>query len=269
MNKSKIISYLEDNIDRICVSLVCKRWFNERDKYLYFNTDSIRMNNFIKEEDGNFDENEEDEEIINNRKNSPNIDDRISQNITKFYLDSYDDLLNNIKSIYGMISNSNVSILKGISSLSNLVIDYSQTLQVGSLPPNLKVLVHLGKSKISSDGVLPQSLCTLKSPISWIPFIKSLNNLTTLTLYQSDNSIITIDLSELPDSLTSLKILYFCRLISTLSPSIRYLDIHQTQYDIDEIFKNRSQYHFERLTINGYKQESLDNMKTRELKIDW
>ncbi|EFA75844.1 hypothetical protein PPL_10899 [Heterostelium album PN500] len=40
---NKIISYLDDNIDRICFSLVCKRWYNDRDKYLIFNTDSINL----------------------------------------------------------------------------------------------------------------------------------------------------------------------------------------------------------------------------------
>ncbi|EFA78971.1 hypothetical protein PPL_08439 [Heterostelium album PN500] len=42
---SKIVNYLEDNIDRIVFTLVCKRWFEERDKYLYFNTDHIYMIN--------------------------------------------------------------------------------------------------------------------------------------------------------------------------------------------------------------------------------
>ncbi|EFA74919.1 hypothetical protein PPL_11953 [Heterostelium album PN500] len=41
---NKIISYLDENIDRICFSLVCKRWFNDRDKYLIFNTDYICIN---------------------------------------------------------------------------------------------------------------------------------------------------------------------------------------------------------------------------------
>ncbi|EFA77924.1 hypothetical protein PPL_08568 [Heterostelium album PN500] len=40
---NKIISYLDDNIDRICFSLVCKRWYNDRDKYLIFNIDSTDL----------------------------------------------------------------------------------------------------------------------------------------------------------------------------------------------------------------------------------
>ncbi|EFA75810.1 hypothetical protein PPL_10865 [Heterostelium album PN500] len=40
---NKIISYIDDNIDIICFSLVCKRWYNDRDKYLVFNTDNINL----------------------------------------------------------------------------------------------------------------------------------------------------------------------------------------------------------------------------------
>ncbi|EFA78975.1 hypothetical protein PPL_08443 [Heterostelium album PN500] len=281
----KIVSYLEDNIDRICVSLVCKRFFDERDKYLYFNTDNIGMNNIQVEED-------KDDEIYNH-KNVFTL---------KSYRSSILRSLNQKKEIYKMISNSNVSTLKGISSLScisagvlpntlkklkfgsnfnqalephvlpsslthlQLGRDYAQTLQVGSLPPNLRVLINNGNCVIS-DGVLPQSLCTLKSPFSWIPFIKSLDNLTTLTLTQFGCSESKINLSDLPASLTSLDIHGSCHLTSTLSPSIKYLNIFETQYDIDEIFKDRSQYHFERISVDGFKQESLDNLKIKELQL--
>ncbi|EFA78974.1 hypothetical protein PPL_08442 [Heterostelium album PN500] len=394
----KIVNYLEDNLDKICVSLVCKRWFNERDKYLYFNTDHININ-LCKDIASSGELDEDEEEVSYDHSNNESNKDaplynikclftlksyrssilrslnqkgnctltygrcfyqtdysvnpsiyredkmfRITPNITKVMIS--DKLDNNyLKEIYEMISNSNVSTLKGISSLScvlpvnltsisfdhrfeepllagylppnlkklkfewnpnfnqpikagvfpntleklvfgesfnqrlepnvlpssltylELGYDYSQTLQVGSLPPNLRVLIIYGNSKISSDGVLPQSLSTLESPLTWIPFIKSLNNLTTLMLFQSDDSINTIDLSDLPSSLTSLEILDSCNLKSSLSPSIRYLGIHLTEFDIDEIFKDRSQYHFERLCLDGSKEESLENLKIKELQL--
>ncbi|EFA75781.1 hypothetical protein PPL_10836 [Heterostelium album PN500] len=40
---NKIVSYLEYDIDIICFSLVCKRWYNDRDKYLVFNTNNINL----------------------------------------------------------------------------------------------------------------------------------------------------------------------------------------------------------------------------------
>ncbi|EFA78751.1 hypothetical protein PPL_08212 [Heterostelium album PN500] len=38
---SKIIDVLEENIDRICLTLTCKRLFNEKDKYFRLNSDDI------------------------------------------------------------------------------------------------------------------------------------------------------------------------------------------------------------------------------------
>ncbi|EFA75812.1 hypothetical protein PPL_10867 [Heterostelium album PN500] len=43
MSKNKKLFIENDNIDIICFSLVCKRWYNERDKYLIFNTDLINL----------------------------------------------------------------------------------------------------------------------------------------------------------------------------------------------------------------------------------
>ncbi|EFA85270.1 hypothetical protein PPL_02270 [Heterostelium album PN500] len=40
---SKINSFLSDNQDRICFSLVCKRWFKDRDSYLWFNSDYLSI----------------------------------------------------------------------------------------------------------------------------------------------------------------------------------------------------------------------------------
>ncbi|EFA80619.1 hypothetical protein PPL_06558 [Heterostelium album PN500] len=152
------------------------------------------------------------------------------------------------------------------SSLTYLELgyDYSHTLQVGSLPPNLRVLIHHGFSEIS-NGVLPKSLCTLKgAALSWIPFIKPLPNLTALSFFHVTTNI-TLDLSNLPASLTSLDINATCRLTSTVSPSIKHLNLTGLSYDIDEIFKDRSQYHFEELSVDAFKQESLDNLKIKEL----
>ncbi|EFA80100.1 hypothetical protein PPL_06922 [Heterostelium album PN500] len=162
------------------------------------------------------------------------------------------------------------NVLPASLTFLELGLDFSETLQVGSLPPNLRVLKCYGNSAIS-DGVLPKSLCTLESPLSWMPFIKSLDNLTTLRLSQSDSYSlgISVNLADLPVSLTNLNISTSCILTSSISPSIRYLDIHHTEYDIDEIFKDRSRYNFERLCVNGAKNESLDNLKIKELKLQF
>ncbi|EFA77941.1 hypothetical protein PPL_08586 [Heterostelium album PN500] len=43
---SNIVNNLSDNIDKICFTLVCKRWFNDRDKYLKFN--NVRLYSSMK-----------------------------------------------------------------------------------------------------------------------------------------------------------------------------------------------------------------------------
>ncbi|EFA80609.1 hypothetical protein PPL_06548 [Heterostelium album PN500] len=382
---SKIVNYL-DNIDRIVFTLVCKRWFDDRDKYLSFNTDDINIIN-----DNNvgvftlksyrslilrsFNQKSNCVLSIGGTKKDYSLDPHLSNSLIHLLIinnivthgeDTINRISPNITTVYlteklgtkftenlfGMISNSNVSTLKDISSLSNVLLpvnltsitfayvfdspllagylppklkklkfeshsdfnqpisagvlpntltklifgarfnqrlepnvlpesltflelggDYSHTLQVGSIPPNLKVFNHFGERICDiSDGVLPQSLCTLKgSPLSWIPFIKSLNNLTTLSLYQNDidDSYYTVDFADLPASLTDLDIQASCLLISSISPSIRNLDIASTQYDIDEIFKNRSQFNLERLCVDGSKLESLDKLKIKELQLDF
>ncbi|EFA75340.1 hypothetical protein PPL_11416 [Heterostelium album PN500] len=40
---TKIIRELDEDIDRICFSLVCKRWFDHRDKYLWFNCFDLKQ----------------------------------------------------------------------------------------------------------------------------------------------------------------------------------------------------------------------------------
>ncbi|EFA77905.1 hypothetical protein PPL_08544 [Heterostelium album PN500] len=366
----KIVSYLEENIDKICVSLVCKRLFSERDKYLYFNTDHLNVN-ISKEIDnlGGRSKSKSNKEApvyyikslftmksyrtsllrsLGQKSNCTLIygkaiyETDYSVNPYKYPVENIYGITPNItkveiakpidnkylKEIYGMISNSNVSTLIGISSLSyvlpvnltsitfnekfnkallagqlppnlkELIFEwnsifnqpisagvlpntleklmfgsysyfnkpfephvlpssltylelgrsYTQTLQVGSLPPNLRVLIHCGSySKISAD--------------------ESLDNLTALTLFYRYDSVGTLDLSDLPASLTSLDIESSLHLTSSLSPSIRYLSIHNSKYDVDEIFKDRSQYNFEILSVDGYKQESLENLKINELQL--
>ncbi|EFA85562.1 hypothetical protein PPL_01521 [Heterostelium album PN500] len=40
---SKIVYFIDDNIDRICFSFACRRWYFERDKYLIFNSNAISI----------------------------------------------------------------------------------------------------------------------------------------------------------------------------------------------------------------------------------
>ncbi|EFA80743.1 hypothetical protein PPL_06329 [Heterostelium album PN500] len=48
---TRITNELRDNIDRICFSLVCKRWFDERDRYLLFNIDNHIKQRYLNDDD--------------------------------------------------------------------------------------------------------------------------------------------------------------------------------------------------------------------------
>ncbi|EFA80618.1 hypothetical protein PPL_06557 [Heterostelium album PN500] len=158
------------------------------------------------------------------------------------------------------------------SSLKYLSFESDHILKVGSLPPNLEEFTfgRIDSSRKPSrvdDGVLPLTLRKLTAPVSWLPSIKSLSNLKSLTLQDADKD--KIDLSYLPCSLTELNILSGGQLISTMPPTIRYLDLIDTPFDTDEIFIDRSQYHFEYLSVNESKVESLQEffLDTQTLPI--
>ncbi|EFA80617.1 hypothetical protein PPL_06556 [Heterostelium album PN500] len=45
--------------------------------------------------------------------------------------------------------------------------------------------------------------------------------------------------------------------------------IHLAEYDIDEIFKDRSQYHLETLSVNANKQEGYRLRQSKDQRTDW
>ncbi|EFA77123.1 Eukaryotic translation initiation factor 5A [Heterostelium album PN500] len=119
MGQEEVISYKQ--LDGF---LVCKRLFEERDKYLYFNTGHINILHQIEKED---------EEVVKNRYYNGIFKLKSYQSLIKrsfnqnsnicfeekeediFDLNEYDE--DDLKNLYRMISNSNVFSLKGISSL--------------------------------------------------------------------------------------------------------------------------------------------------------
>ncbi|EFA80615.1 hypothetical protein PPL_06554 [Heterostelium album PN500] len=359
---SKIINYIDDNVDRIVFTLVCKRWFNERHKYLSFKTDhiininkcnvnqdsmclksykSIYIDSFKHKNNyylhvirgDTIDYKMTPEQLIEINEIPPkfsaiaiDIDSsdatcyemyrlisrsqvttlercrtlryRLPENLTNISFISFNEPLlpgylpQHLKSLefaHGFNQPIKKGDLPNTLEILNLGDDFKQAiepgvlpsslkvlkyygghiLKVGSLPPNLEEFYFLGNTVPIDDGVLPLTLCEVKAPLSWLPSIKSLSNIKSLILYQCDIDS-TIDLSYLPCSLTKLAISQRRRkrLISTMPPSIKHLDLTHLSYNIDEIFKDRSQYHFEYLKLDGYKPDSLDNLKIDDLELD-
>ncbi|EFA76680.1 hypothetical protein PPL_09430 [Heterostelium album PN500] len=330
---AKIISLIHENVDRIVFTLTCKRWFNERHKYLSFNTDIIKEIITKKEIDDSFLNSYKSIYIDSiNRKNNYHLFASYG-NSTDYYieLNKLPLIYNSIRislpqehsyfeEIYRLIPLSNITTLKkcqtlryrlpeNLTSISffqkfnepllpgylpanlkilsfkytifnqpikvgilpnileKLILDrgFRQPLEPGvlptslkyltyhgiffkveSLPPNLEVFKYYGRSLLKENDVLPMTLHTLTAPSSWLPAIKSLPNLKSLSLTFSHYDDETIDLGYLPSSLTQLEI-EKGRYISTMPPSIKRLDLLHAEYDIDEIFKDRSQYQFDYL----------------------
>ncbi|EFA80751.1 2-nitropropane dioxygenase [Heterostelium album PN500] len=287
---SEIISHLK-NIDRICWSLVCKRWYNQKDRYLLFDTDRITSK-------AHLDHFKPQYRMVMSRslelKNDCSVLFSMKTSQTSgfdYYIDYGNYFLYKtfMIDINGwMLTYSLLLLLLSIGTLKDIDKIYTNVtsirfyksydlreLKVGSLPPNLTVLKFSGYSQAIEAGVLPQSLVRLESaPITWIPAIKTLASLKTLSFYTrfgSETVDNLIKLDELPPSLTDLSFKSTYQLRSAIPTAIRYLDIGSCQYDMQELFPSgsRPNYRFEMLAIAKQIQSysSLQDIKVRALKL--
>ncbi|EFA75746.1 hypothetical protein PPL_10800 [Heterostelium album PN500] len=365
---SNIVDNLKDNIDKICFSLVCKRWFDNRNRYLLFNTKNfycnykdrskITMNSYRSLIFESLNQKKQRTMFVTKDKNyiyhyDYTIDydsiesiDEIDQNIVKV-IESREMILREDSDklytrLYELIGKSNVTGLRkcmtlkygipmNITSLAfsyyfnealfkgcfppnlkklkfvgqfNQVIEVGvlpdtlesleighlnqilepgvlptslkilritgsapdNYLKVGSLPPNLEEFIQNGAYINIDSNVLPNSLITLgKVPLPWMKSIKPLENLRSLMVRRSTGCL---DLSDLPQSLTRLDIFHSLSVLKSLPTSIKHLNIAYSEYDIDELFPDRSLYHFESLQVSPFKQESLDGLDIKRLLME-
>ncbi|EFA75832.1 hypothetical protein PPL_10887 [Heterostelium album PN500] len=375
---SKIINYLDDNIDRICCSFVCRKWFNERERYLSFNTDRLFVTDMQDNDhfylksyqslmsksidtkskcsliigDNRFendfhltpqsfrtingfslyvyklilcdqttrnafkDDHQKVESLLKMISNSnivkfkgcPTIRFRLPTNLTSVTFSGYFDepllpgyLPPMLKRLYlgnGLKSNFNQPITAAVlpNTLEKLVLGYrfSHPLEpgvlpvslrvlringtaftykpiVGTFPPNLEILEYSGYDSPIGDGVLPATLHTIEYiPLSWIPAVRSLPNIRSLTFWHWDfnEDFQTISLSDLPMTLTRLGVYSTTELAGSMPPSIKHLSLEGATYEVDEIFKDRSQYHLDFLKIDGQFEQSLASLDIKHLEID-
>ncbi|EFA75755.1 hypothetical protein PPL_10810 [Heterostelium album PN500] len=108
---SIIVDNLTDNIDKICFSLVCKRWFENRNRYLLFDTNTLYC---------------------------------IDKHSSKITLNSYRSLiLLNQKRECSMLVNSE----KAYSGLYDHIIDYDSIESIDEIDPNIvRVALRLKRS---------------------------------------------------------------------------------------------------------------------------
>ncbi|EFA75414.1 substrate adhesion molecule [Heterostelium album PN500] len=138
---SKIIRELNDDLDRVCFSLVCKRWFDQRDKYLWFNCRDLPQNNDLIDEKKNkeFTMNSYREQY----KRSLDLKSDCTLNI-RFYTNDPSIII-----VYGVHTSNlyNDSILQGNADIppSFSRIKFANSIELGD-----RLIAKLAKSNLSS-----------------------------------------------------------------------------------------------------------------------
>ncbi|EFA83132.1 hypothetical protein PPL_03922 [Heterostelium album PN500] len=187
---TKIVRQLENNLDRICLSLVCRKFYDERDSYLSFNSDFIAKCTPFANQPVMFSRSYQkqfNDQINSEPKNSLLF--ISSSEIQPFGSGAFNQIFNDnsIEKIYfadnfkwdlnlytKLIGNSNVKTIQlgwnfndsippsSIPSNIETIIfgfNFNKELEVGSLPPNLKKIIFEGYfNKVFQPGVLPNSL---------------------------------------------------------------------------------------------------------------
>ncbi|EFA77174.1 hypothetical protein PPL_12382 [Heterostelium album PN500] len=203
---SKITGYLDDNVDRICFSLVCKRWFHDRDSYLMFNTDELKLKySYCK----------------------------------RFYLRSYQSIyeksLKQVKesSLYinehdSISAIHDYSFTIGIYQATNIRKMIGCTTLEYGLPPNL---THLSFSQNFNEplfqGCFPSSLKKIKFNLGFSQSIPPDVLPSQLEKLVIDNDQVTIEPGLFPSSLTILKLPSTEHTLQpgSIPPNLEYLEI--------------------------------------------
>ncbi|EFA75845.1 hypothetical protein PPL_10900 [Heterostelium album PN500] len=277
---NKIVSYLEYDIDIICFSLVCKRWYNDRDKYLVFNTNNINL----------FTLNTTDINQNHKHFNLPSYNNILLKSIQsktkctliigkiKYYtFDYHYDDVRNLKSIpnnvsvidittneyteddmeylYRLISESqSVTKLKGCNTLKyglpksiksiKFKYNFNEQLVKGSLPNTLEVLDFEDPLKQEiPPGVLPDSL-------------------RKLSLYNYQYEFLP---GVLPSGLSKIDLNNYQHTIlpGVLPSGLRYLNLHN--YEL-EILPGVLPDVLQKFTLDGYRHEFQPGVLPSSLK---
>ncbi|EFA75751.1 hypothetical protein PPL_10806 [Heterostelium album PN500] len=184
---SNIVYNLTDNIDKIFFSLVCKRWFEDRNRYLLFDTNTlyriekynsrIKLNSYRSIIFESLNKKKQCNMLVNPKTyyferydqimdyDSIESIDEIDQDIVEVtirssefeYREDSDKLLDRL---YDLISKSNITSIKDCQTLkyvpaniTSLVFDstFNEALFKGCFPPNLKNLKFVGNISNSCD----------------------------------------------------------------------------------------------------------------------
>ncbi|EFA77301.1 hypothetical protein PPL_12512 [Heterostelium album PN500] len=279
----KIISFLDDHIDRIRFTLVCRRWFQERLHYLvlakYYSNGSLNSyinccekDNITKQLNLNIVENPN---HFKNRLNYTTTDTFMKESVISPIFSSV-SLLEikdfDISRMKSHLERSNVrtvslrrynlelqpgSLPSNIDTLG--LSDYSFPLQSNHLPLGLKkLLLYNYEFDLIDRTILPVTLTTIEyCPLSWIKHLKHLPYLESLVI-SVDFPVGFMEQGDFPNTLTKLDLSLstFGTSNSLYIPSsIKHLTISST-YDVESNVLPRDA-HYDYLCISDFKSAIL------------
>ncbi|EFA77175.1 hypothetical protein PPL_12383 [Heterostelium album PN500] len=240
-----IVSYIDDNVDRIVFSLVCKRWFEKRNNFLHFKYDDFIKHIYVDQNKktnlSSFNQllkqtNSIQSNILEIKDNLKLL--KIPENITEIIIDR---TITKIEDWKYMIKQSNVRSIIFDST-------FVQKIEPGTLPSNVKSIRFCSSLFVSplELGCLPDGLESLELP----------------TTYDKP-----IQPGVLPNSLKQLNLGY-TRLIPTNSLPVKVrLQVGSLPPNLEELRLNViTPYQIENVNVLPKSLKSIDNCPINWIK---
>ncbi|EFA76703.1 hypothetical protein PPL_09454 [Heterostelium album PN500] len=256
---NRIFSQLDSNIDRICFTLVCKRWYNEKNKYFTFNAKSLVKPLYADQKDGDYplfflnsfkdeflkslvfnNSHQKDCALFINQANdnafNPTFNPEVDYSMTKETLDTLGLIIRpNIKTLVITEVDLNEKELEKYMTLNNNIthIYGCSSIPVGGWPQNIKFIRFSKFSGTLIPGCFPEGIetiefksadyCTINEPIECGVFPSSLTSLTFFDILHEP-----IAPGVLPKSLESLEFGFYSNDIDDqlLPNTLKHLKIH-------------------------------------------
>ncbi|EFA85530.1 hypothetical protein PPL_01488 [Heterostelium album PN500] len=288
-----IISFVKDNIDRICFSLTCKRLFKERGRYFTFNTDNISLESNRHKYNNNhltsyknqlftslLSKNDCRLEIVNTEQNKS-----YDYKIIQINLNSYNSLPINCNSVTlnCELEQSSIEHLSRILQKSRVtrIENYIPLSKNQPLSNNIKSIVCDNMFRTMEPGCFPAGLTYLEVAFLDHPIQCKLLP-STLKSLKIDRFNHTLTPGCLPEGLLKLEFgQYNQPLIPGTFPeglqeltfgfipsSVKFLEITSTSYPAS--FPKGSKLDLDQLVVTGrsHLNSSLANIKVRRLIVE-
>ncbi|EFA79970.1 ENTH/VHS domain-containing protein [Heterostelium album PN500] len=261
----KIINEFESNLDRIVFTLICKRWYDQRNKILTFNKDRLlitcnvdalykfQMKSYLNLFRQSLVQND-----INRKSSTLGINcSRLDLVGYDYYvlIDSNDEIEkikipSDVRKLcFSNFFNDSLAHWKGLIERTNITslevgFEFNQPIRPGTLPSNLREFVsnledefYYDHTYIPEKGLsfFPMTLHTIEAPATWLSLLKRLPSLQTLLMDRENQPALTM--SDFPDTLTELDFNGNCYALNpqVIPLSIRHLNLSGCKYSLETI----------------------------------